>query len=379
MIRRLLLNKIKRYSRSCLLLGPRQTGKSTLIQALSPEIEVNLADEETYIQFLSDPGRLKKLVPETAKSVSIDEVQRIPSILNTVQFLLDRRKGLRFFLTGSSARKLKRGGANLLPGRIITFELGPLTPSELAEGFNLQRALSLGLLPGIYLEPDKEIAQKLLRTYAITYLKEEIQAEALTRNLEGFSRFFETVLSNSGNFIDFTKYASQSGIERMTARRYFDVLADTLIIVPVEPFSKNSKRRLIQHPKHYAFDVGVLNGVLRNFEASTDRIGQLFEHLVLQCLRATAQGHDKELRFSTYRTEAGAEVDFIIETDKQTYAIEVKASRNVGAADLRGIKSFAEFFGKKHQSMVIYLGEQELIMDKIRVVPLEIACKIFEE
>ena len=203
-IERMLRKRLLAARRSFLLLGPRQTGKSTLIRSLAPELEINLADEETYVAFLRDPGLLKQRIRDAA-TVFIDEVQRIPSLLNTVQYLLDQERPPKFFMTGSSARKLKRGKANLLPGRIFTYELGPLSLAELGDRFNVRRALRQGLLPGIYLEKDSETWSKLLRSYAVTYLKEEIQAEALTRNLEGFSRFFDVVCSRSGDFIDFTK------------------------------------------------------------------------------------------------------------------------------------------------------------------------------
>jgi predicted AAA+ superfamily ATPase len=196
------------------------------------------------------------------KRIFIDEVQRIPSVLNTIQAIIDNDKTKQFYLTGSSARKLKRGQANLLPGRILSYELGPLTHQELADNFELARALSRGLLPGIYNEKSEQAAEKLLKTYAATYLKEEVQAEALTRNLEGFSRYFQIMASRSGDFTDFSKFASAAMIERTTAKRYFDVLVDTLIIQPVEAFTKTSRRRLVQHPRYYFFDVGVLNGCL---------------------------------------------------------------------------------------------------------------------
>jgi len=243
-IDRLLGKKLMKARKSFLLLGPRQTGKSTLVRTLGPELEINLADEETYVAFLRDPGLLKQRIRGTS-NVFIDEIQRIPSLLNTVQFLLDQERPPKFLLTGSSARKLKRGEANLLPGRIFMYELGPLSCTELGEHFELRQALRKGLLPGIYFERDSETWSKLLRTYAITYLKEEIQAEALTRNLEGFSRFFDLVCSRSGDFIDFSKIASLASIERMSARRYFDVLVDTLVLRSIEPFSKSQRMRLV--------------------------------------------------------------------------------------------------------------------------------------
>ena len=339
------------------------------MHSLQPDLEINLADQETFVDFLRDPGLLKKRILDH-RFIFIDEVQRIPSLLNTVQSLLDRDKNLRFFLTGSSARKLKRGQANLLPGRILTYYLGPLTLTEIGKGPDLKNLMSLGTLPGILTEEDKGLAQKTLRSYAATYLREEVQAEALTRNLEGFSRFFDVIAERAGEFIDFSKFSSHAGIERMSARRYFDILVDTLILQPVEAFTKSAKRRIIQHPKFYFFDVGVLNGALSNFEVSADRKGKLFEHLCMQMLVAEAKARDLDFRLSVYRTEAGAEVDFILEINKEVFAIEVKATKTIGAHDLRGLKSFADFYGKSLQSLVFYMGDSPLRVDGVDILSL---------
>ncbi|MBI4041568.1 MAG: ATP-binding protein [Deltaproteobacteria bacterium] len=367
-----LLSKVKK---SILILGPRQTGKSTLIKTLAPELSINLADESLFVSYLSDPGLIKK----TAKSyrkIFIDEVQRIPSILNTVQSMLDEDPSRQFFLTGSSARKLKRGQANLLPGRLLVYELGPFSFSEIKKQWEVEKALKVGLLPGIYLEPSLSTAEKTLKSYATTYLKEEIQAEALTRNLEGFSRFFQVIVSQSGNLIDFSKISSLASIERTSARRYYDILIDTLIVSELSPFTRSQKRRLIQHPRFYFFDVGVLNGALDNFSVSGDRIGSLFEHLILQLILSGAKAHDDTVRMSNYRTNAGVEVDFILERKNELFAIEVKASKKITSSDLRGLKSFIDFYGKKCRPLVIYLGEHALSMDGIDILPTPEAMKL---
>lgn len=231
-------------------------------------------------------------------------------------------------------------------------------------------------MPGIYLEKDTETWTKLLRSYAATYLKEEIQAEALTRNLEGFSRFFDVACSRSGDFVDFTKFSSLASIERMSARRYFDVLVDTLVVRAIEPFTKSHRTRLVQHPRFYFYDVGVLNGALGNFEASSDRIGNLFEHLVLQTIVSEFQGLDKEIRLSTYRTEAGAEVDLILERKDTVFAIEIQAAKKISTGDLRGLKSFAGFYGKSHTPLAIHMGEHPATVDGVEALPLEMALQL---
>jgi len=373
-IRRQLTESISKFKKSVLLLGPRQSGKSTLISSLDPELTINLADEQTHLDFLRNPSLLRARI-RSQRTIFIDEVQKIPSLLNTVQALIDQDKRLKFYLTGSSARKLKRGQANLLPGRIVTYDLGPLSLTELGSKFDLYKLLSLGALPGSFTEADDHLAKKVLRSYVATYLREEVQAEALTRNLEGFSRFFDVIASRSGDFVDFSKFSSQAMIERTSARRYFDVLVDTLILNPVVAYTKSSKRRLVQHPRFYFFDVGVLNGALANFEVSSDRIGNLFEHFCLQMILSEAKGRDEEIRLSVYRTESGAEVDFIVEKGRETFAIEVKATRTIGPHDLRGLKSFADFFGPKARCMILYLGENALKIEGVDVLPIHLGIQ----
>jgi uncharacterized protein len=360
-IKRQLIESIKKFKKSILLIGPRQTGKSTLISSLKPDLEINLADGSTYLDFLKDPDLLRKRVAKN-KTIFIDEIQKIPSLLNTVQTLIDKDKNLQFFLTGSSARKLRRGQANLLPGRILTYEIGPLTLTEINKKYDLEKLLSTGALPGIFTEENSDLNEKLLKSYAQTYLREEVQAEALTRNLEGFSRFFDIIASRSGDFIDFSKFSSLASIERTSAKRYFDILVDTLILTEVPSFTKSSKRRLVQHPRFYFFDVGVLNGSLGNFIISNDRIGVLFEHLCLQMIVSEAKARDQEIRVSVYRTEAGAEVDFIVERNNQTYAIEIKASKKIRSQDLKGLKSFTDFYGPEVKKIVITINENILVL-----------------
>ena len=374
--KRYLIDIIRKSKKSVLLLGPRQTGKSTLIKSLKPDVEIDLSDEQKFLDHLKSPTLIKNL-SKNAKTIFVDEIQRIPSMLNTIQSLIDHDKSLKFYLTGSSARKLKRGQANLLPGRIFNYQLGPMNITELGERVDIHKLLSVGALPGPYFEVDEQDAYKTLRSYAALYLKEEIQAEALTRNLEGFSRFFEILAARSGDYIDFTKFASIAQIERMSARRYFDILVDTLIGIPVEAFVKSTKRRLLQHPKYYFFDVGVLNGCLGNFNASDDRKGSLFEHLCLQMITSELKARDLDYRVSTYRTEANLEVDFIFEVGREVFAVEVKASRTIGNHDLRGLKSFADFYGKKHKPIIIYLGENKMEMSGVEVLPLTEAVRIF--
>ncbi len=357
--------------KSTLLLGPRQTGKSTLIHSLTPDLSINLADESTYLAFASNPREIsERLQAQPCRTALIDEIQRLPSLLNTLQTILDEGpQRVQFYLTGSSARRLRHGKANLLPGRLHTYFLGPLVSSELAYRMESARALSLGTLPGMWTAPDRHDVEKSLRSYAATYLKEEIQAEALTRNVEGFSRFLFVVAAEAGKFLDLSKLAAQAGLPRQSAVRYLEILEDTLVIRRCEAFRKSLRRRLVQSPRFFFFDTGVLNGLLENFVVSADRIGALFEHLVFNQLVDSAQSRDRHLRLSSYRTEHGAEVDYVVELDGQMFAVEVKATSSVGHLDVRGFKSFAEYAGKTHHPVLVYLGATKKVVEGIHVLP----------
>ncbi len=370
-IPRKLFTILKQSKKSILLLGPRQVGKSTLMENLNPDLTINLARESTYLEFASNPSALEERLTHLGQGIILlDEIQRLPSLLNTVQVLLDdKNKSYRFLLTGSSARKLKRGKANLLPGRIHSFHLGPLTCEELNFEVDIKSLLAFGSLPGIISEPELTEKTLTLKSYAATYLKEEVQAEALTKNIEGFSRFIYVVGAATTRFLDLSKLALQAMIPRQSAVRYFEILEDTLIIKRCEAFAKSLRKRLIQHPRYFFFDVGVLNGLLGNFIVSPDRIGLLFEHFVFNQLNEIAASRNEDLRLSSYRTENGVEVDFIVERKNEITAIEVKASKTIFPQDLRGLKSFMDFLGKPVRGVVLYLGEHPKIMDRIEILP----------
>lgn len=365
---------LKRHRRSVLLLGPRQVGKSTLMRALQPDLEINLAHEPTFLAFARDPNeleaRLAALSGRGTRSVFIDEIQRLPGLLNTIQVILDRPgHGLRFLLTGSSARKLRRGEVNLLPGRIHAFRMGPLISAELDHQISTPTALAYGTLPGIVAERDAADREKTLSTYAAIYLREEVQAESLSRSLEGFARFLTAIADWAGAHLDLAKVAQAAQVPRQSAGRWFEVLEDTLLVLRSGAFAKSATRRLVQHPKFYFFDVGVLNGLLGNFTASPDRIGMLFEQLVYTQIVHSAAAFDETIKVSTFRTEHGAEVDFIVERGRELFAIEAKASRTVGPGDLRGLARFADYLGRPHQPMVWYLGRERKRIDGVDILP----------
>jgi uncharacterized protein len=376
-IQRALTSRVENAKRGVLLLGPRQTGKSTLIRSLAPDVSINLMQEQQYLQFARNPTELEERVAAAKPhTIFVDEVQRLPGLLNSIQYLIDEGpKDLKFLLTGSSARKLRRGQANLLPGRIIHLELGPLTLGEIGYDADLKHLLAYGSLPGVWTENDRQAREEILNTYAATYVKEEIQAEALTRNLEGFSRFIFAIAARATLPLDFAKLASQAAITRASAIRFVEILEDTLLVFRVEPFAKQHIRRIVQHPRFCFFDNGVLNGLLGSYAISGDRIGMLFENFVASQLYHAAHAHGHSLRISSYRTEHGAEVDLIVEREGKVWAVELKASRNVGVSDMTGLKSFADYFGGKHEAIVAYLGTAARKVGNVHVLPWSTVVK----
>jgi predicted AAA+ superfamily ATPase len=372
LISRQIAKIIEESKKSILLLGPRQTGKSTLISALSPDLSINLARESTFLEFASDPtlldAQINALKPPT---VFIDEVQRLPSLLNTVQAIIDESRGTpRFFLTGSSARKLRRGRANLLPGRVLALELGPLLHVELGEAFDLSTSLSVGTLPGIITDDSAIERERVLTSYAGTYLKEEIQAEALTRDIEGFARFLRYCAAASGQYLDMTRLAAEAQVKRASAIRFFEILEDTMLVFRCDAFAKSERRRLIQHPRFFFFDNGVLNGILGNFKVSDDRRGMLFEHLVI------TRAIGGEIRLSNYRTEHGAEVDLVIErADGEILAVECKSGGNVGSNDLEGFRSLGSYINKPHRKIIIYGGATPRRIEDVEILPFQLGLR----
>jgi predicted AAA+ superfamily ATPase len=371
MYKRLIEPRLARTKKSVLLLGARQVGKSTLCRNLGPDVVINLADEATFLEYAKDPARLRRQVAALARPscIFVDEVQRIPSLLNTIQALLDEGPRHRFLLTGSSARKLKRGGANLLPGRIILEHLDPLSYWELGESFDLDRALRLGTLPGIYADADVDT----LETYATVYLREEIRAEAIVRDVGAYARFLDVAAAESGAWINYSKLASDAEIPKETVRRFYQMLEDTLLAFRVPPFTpKRSPRHVSQRDRLLIFDVGVRNALLGTLRQrpTPSELGSLFEQwLVLQCLYFV-RAHHLPWRILGYRTDSGAGVDIVIDRGDDLLAVECKRGRNVNTADLRGIKSFMAGAQKPVRGFVVFAGDRaERLGDHVLAVP----------
>ena len=376
MYERALVSRLTKTRRSVLLLGPRQVGKSTLLTSLKPDISLNLASPAVFHDYVTQPELLEselRAAGPGVRTVMIDEVQRVPALLDAVQTLVDERRGhFRFLLSGSSARKLRRGQANLLPGRVHLHYLHPLLAHELGRDFDLERVLAHGTLPGIYAEPDQTVRAQDLRAYVDAYLREEIQAEALVRNLGGYARLLDLTAAASGTILNLNALSQDAGIGYETARRYMEVLEDTLLVFRIRAWSGSDRASLLGHPKIYFFDLGVRNALLRRplDRCLEDERGLLLEHFIAHELFRRVGTLWPELALSHYRTRHGSEVDFVMEVGRELWAVEVKSSRRVSRSMLRGLRAFAERAGRVHRSIVVFLGPRRQRIEEVEVLPV---------
>lgn len=372
MYNRLLFSPIQKSPKSVLLLGPRQVGKSTLIQELNPDLSINFSNEGEFFDFQSNPVELQqRLESSRARTIFIDEVQRIPRVLNSVQDILDQNSRLKFYLTGSSARKLRRSRANLLPGRVFTYQMAPLSLLELNQDWSNSFALKFGSLPGIYgLKNDLEI-KKLLRSYSNVYLKEEIMAESLVRGVDGFVRFLREAATFSGSFLDYSKLAQRAKVPRQSVVRHFEILEDTLLVKKTESDPDMLERDidLVKHPKFFFFDLGVVNALRGSFEISTDRIGFQWEHLVFNQMINTGVALDLDFDIFNFRTRGGLEVDFIFSMEGKKTAIECKSSAQVLSQDLGNLREISKYYSKINK-IVLYPGKVEKKESDVWILPL---------
>jgi predicted AAA+ superfamily ATPase len=348
--------------KSHFLLGPRQTGKSTLFRRQLPQARVyDLLDSAVYLALSQRPGRLAEELAPRDRLVVIDEVQRLPEILNEVHRLIEER-GTRFLLTGSSARKLRRGGVNLLGGRAPTRQLHPLTRRELGPRFELGRAIARGLLPSIYFSDDPGAD---LEAYAGAYLQQEILAEGATRNVPAFSRFLRVAAACNATVVNFTAVASDAQVPRTTVYEYFDILRDTLLLHEVPAWTRSSARKPLVSPKYYFFDVGVVSWLQgRPVLMGTPEFGPAFETWLLHelvCHRDYAGGSP----IKHWRSASGYEVDFVLGDHT---AIEVKAKENVALRELRGLSALAEERPIKH-ALCVSLDARPRRVGGIRILP----------
>jgi predicted AAA+ superfamily ATPase len=351
---------------SLFLWGARQTGKSTLLKALFPNaLWFDLLQSDLYERLSKNPAILREtiLAKTESETVIIDEIQRIPELLNEVHWLMTNERK-KFVLSGSSARKILRGGYNLLGGRALRYELYPLVSSEIPD-FDLVRALNNGLLPRHYLATN---AKKLLSAYIGNYLKDEIAAEAKIRNIQSFSKFLEAAAFSNGEMVTYANIATDCGVSAPTVKEYFQILEDTLIGRFVQAYQKKPKRRVITAPKFYFFDVGIVNHLLKRgkIEFGTEIFGNAFEHFIYHEIYAHSQYSGLEYPISYWRTASQIEVDFILGDNE--VAVEVKSTTNVSSRHLSGLKQFAEEYKTKHLILVCNEPMPRLI-DNILVLP----------
>jgi uncharacterized protein len=342
---------------SFFLFGPRATGKSTLLKSRWAETEalfIDLLNPSVVEVFFSRPQALGELLEGALgkfQTIVIDEVQRAPQLLDIVQQYMQEKK-FQFALTGSSARKLKRGAANLLGGRAIVKHLGPLsvleieTPPEFGKPnctyqneFITQQLMNFGALPLVFFEPHKETKLNLLRAYSQTYLNEEIVAEQLIRNLTPFRKFLQVAAMSNGSIVNFQKLALASGCSHVTIQSYYEILEDTLIGFSLPAYHSSLRKRLRTKPKFYFFDVGVWRGLARNLEAeilpSTSVFGKVFEHLVIAEIKTLASYFKPDWTLSYLQTQAGAEIDLVIDTGvSEPILIEIKSAENLGLVNV---------------------------------------------
>ncbi len=322
--------------KSYFLFGPRQTGKTFLIRHTLKNARIyDLLDTSLYLALSQNPGRIAEEILPQDEIVVIDEIQRLPDLLNEVHRLIEER-GIRFLLTGSSARKLRRGGVNLLGGRARTKYLAPLTYKELGGHFDLYRAVKRGLLASIYFSDDHHAD---LQAYTGSYLQQEIVYEGLTRNIPAFSRFLRVAALCNGTIVNFTNVANDAQVARTTVYEYFEILKDTLVLHELPAWRKTKKRKPLASSKYYFFDTGVVATLQgREFRRGTPEFGEAFETYLMHELRSYRDYISGE-SLSYWRSKSGYEIDFIIGDHT---AIEVKAKENLSSNDLKSLKAIAE-------------------------------------
>jgi predicted AAA+ superfamily ATPase len=354
---------------SVFLWGARQTGKSTLIKTLFPDaLLFDFLLSSDYQKLLNNPAHIREMIDANPniKTIVVDEIQLMPSLLNEIHWLIVN-KGIRFIMSGSSTRKIKRAGVNLLGGRALRYELYPLVSVEIPE-FDLHRALNNGLLPRHY---DSQNPKKILSAYIGSYLRDEIAAEALVRDVPSFSRFLEVAALTNGEMLNYSNIANDANVSSYTVKEYFQILEDTLLGRYVPSFQKRPKRRVITAPKFYLFDVGIVNSLLNRekIEAGSELFGKAFEHFIYQEIYAHSRYSDINYQISYWRTASQIEIDFVL--GDHEVAIEVKSTTNANPRHLKGLKAFAEEYNVKHK-ILITNETQVRKVDDIMIYPWKI-------
>ena len=371
---------LRRPDRPFFLFGPRGTGKSTwLRQVLRDALKLDLLDASLFLELSRDPHRLEALIGKKPAGawVVLDEIQKVPALLDEVHRLMELRRW-RFALCGSSARKLRRGGANLLAGRALTLSMESLSAAELGAGFDLDFALNWGLLPFVLNDPDT--AADILAAYVNTYLKEELQAEGLIRKAPPFVRFLAVAGQFNGQIVNALNISREASVARSTVDTYFAILSDTLVGHMLPAWRPGLKVREAAQPKFYWFDPGVARaaaGLLRD-PADRQWQGLALETLVYHELRVYNEISGKHRPVSYYRTPAGVEVDFVVETSRRrrstsahVVAIEIKRAERWDRALDKALRGLADTEGVEVERMIgVYCGSRRYEFDNVTVLPV---------
>ncbi len=338
MIQRRLNLKLVLEKKSCFLFGPRQTGKTTLIDAQFPKVPViQLLDAKTHQHLLMDASRLSSMIEVNQKTVVIDEIQKLPELLDQVHLLIEKRK-INFLLTGSNPRKLKRVGVNLLGGRARRRNLFPLTSEELGTQFKMEKAIQYGSIPSIYFS---DSPWEDLKSYSAEYITQEIAAEGISRNIPAFSRFVEVAALSNAQMLNYSAIASDAEVKRTTVQNYFQILEETLLGYRLKPWIKSKNRKAIGTEKFYFFDTGLVNVLVGRKSATlnTHEGGFLFETIILNELRAYNDYLQKDLDLSYWKSTSGFEVDIIVNDE---LAIEIKSKSTISERDIKGLLAIQE-------------------------------------
>lgn len=363
---------------SFFLFGPRGTGKTAWVQAAYPgAVRFDLLDARVYTRLLASPTRLGELIPKGHRGwVVVDEVQRAPALLDEVHRLIESRR-LRFVLTGSSARKLRRGGVNLLAGRALTRFMHPLIAGELGREFDVRRALRIGGLPFAW---TSDAPADYLESYASTYLREEVQEEGLARNLAAFARFLEAASFSQGAVLNMAAVARESGVGAKTVEGHFSLLEDLLIAVRLPAFTKRARRRVVLHPKFFFFDAGVFRAIRPRgpLDAPEEIDGPALETLVLHHLRAWNDYGNHGSTLHHWRTPTGEEVDFVLYGPSRIVAIEVKRSARVTSGDLKGLTRFLSDYPSA-RAVLLHGGTERWHERGIEIIPVAQALADLDE
>lgn len=354
---------------SIFLFGPRGTGKTSWIKDhLNASLYFDLLDFSIYNRLLANPSRLENLIPPKYKDwIVLDEIQRVPELLNEVHRLIEHKK-YKFLLTGSSARALRKHGVNLLAGRALTYNMHPLVIQEIgSENFNLEHILHYGLLPqAVTLEnPDK-----YLKSYMQTYLRQEVMQEGLTRNIGAFTNFLEIASFSQGEVLNVSEIAREVGVNRQVIAGYFDILEDLLIGIRLSPFTIRAKRKVLAHQKFYYFDAGVFRAIrpMGPLDSQAEADGPTLETLFLQSLRAINDYFELDYRIYYWRTQTGLEVDFIAYGPKGLHAFEIKRSATITPKSLKGLRAFKEEYPEA-QVHILFNGKHKEYYGDIAAIP----------